>query len=257
MKILLVSGHTSGHNSCKATGVNEGDLAIELTKKLSALLSLYAEVDAYPYERDMYKDNKNGCLKVNLKNYRYIFEVHFNAAGGAGRGASVQLHSAYKGGISVEQAIVNNVAALGFKKRGSNGIVRRDDLLNMNTALRLGIDYALIETCFYDNAADMALYRQNKEAVAQAIARGIIDGFGLEGGSAGTSSGQPVKRTVTVFDCTALNVRKTPNGPAVAGTVKAGTVLEVTGSGKDSDGDTWLQVRHGSLTGYVWPKYVK
>ncbi|MCI8506063.1 MAG: SH3 domain-containing protein [Lachnospiraceae bacterium] len=257
MKILLVSGHTSGDNACRATGVNEGDLAIELTKKLRTLLSPYADVDAYPYERDMYKDNKNGCLKVNLKDYRYIFEVHFNSGGGAGRGTSVQIHSAYQGGISVEQAIVNNVASLGFKKRGTGGIVRRDDLLNMNTALKLGVDYALIETCFYDNAADMALYRQNKEAVAQAIARGIVDGFGLKTESGGTSPVQPVKRTVTVFDCTALNVRKTPNGPVVAGTVKAGTVLEVTGSGKDSDGDTWLQVRHGSLTGYVWPKYVK
>lgn len=255
MRILLVSGHKPGHNACRATGVNEGDLNVELTKKLHAMLSPYAQVDVYPYERDMYLDNKNGCLKVSLKDYRYIFEVHFNAGGG--RGTSVQLHSGYKGGISVEQAIVDNVAALGFKKRGSNGIVRRNDLLNMNTALRLGVDYALIEVCFYDSAADLALYRQKKDAVAQAIAGGIIDRFGLKGGGSGSASGQPAKRTVTVTGCTALNVRTAPNGPSIAGTVKAGTVLEVTGSGKDSDGDTWLQVRYGSLRGYVWPKYIR
>lgn len=258
MRILLVSGHKPGHNACRATGVNEGDLNVELTKRLHALLSPCAQVDAYPYERDMYKDNKNGCLKVNLKDYRYIFEVHFNAAAGGGaRGTSVQLHSAYKGGISVEQAVVDNVAALGFKKRGDHGIVRRDDLLNMNTALRLGIDYALIEVCFYDNAADLALYRQKQDAVARAIANGIIDRFGLRAGGTGTAPGQPEKKTVTVTGCTALNVRTVPNGPVVAGTVKAGTVLEVTGSGKDSDGDTWLRVRHGGLAGYVWPKYVR
>lgn len=255
MRILLVSGHKPGRNACRATGVNEGDLNVELTKKLHALLSPYAQVDVYPYERDMYLDNKNGCLKVNLKNYGYIFEVHFNAGGG--RGTSVQLHSAYKGGISVEQAIADNMAALGFKKRGSNGIVRRSDLLNMNTALRLGIDYALIEVCFYDSAADLALYRQKKDAVAQAIAGGIIDRFGLKAGCSGSASEQPVKRTVTVVGCTALNVRTAPNGPVIAGTAKAGSVLEVTGSGKDSDGDTWLQVRNRSLTGYVWPKYTK
>lgn len=255
MRILLVSGHTPGHNACRATGVNEGDLNIELTKKLHALLSPYAQVDVYPYERDMYQDNKNGCLKVSLKDYRYIFEVHFNTGGG--RGTSVQLHSAYKGGISVEQAVVDNVAALGFKKRGSNGIVRRNDLLNMNTALRLGIDYALIEVCFYDSTADLALYRQKKDAVAQAIAGGIIDRFGLKAGSAGAASGQPAKRTVTVVGCTALNVRTAPNGPGVAGTVRAGAVLEEIGSGKDSDGDIWLQIRYGSLIGYVWPKYVR
>lgn len=256
MRILLVSGHKPGYNACKATGVNEGDLNVELVKKLKALLSPYADVATYPYERDMYLDNKSGCLKVNLKDYRYIFEVHFNAGGG--RGTSVQLHSAYRGGISVEQAIARNVSALGFKKRGDGGIVRRDDLLNMNTALKLGIDYALIEVCFYDSAADMALYRQKKDAVARAISDGLIAGFGLKpgGGAAGSQGGQEGSRTVTVTGCSALNIRSTPNG-AIAGVVKAGTVLQVTGSGGDSDGDTWLQVRFGNLSGYVWPKYVK
>ena len=88
MRILLVSGHKPGHNACKATGANEGDLNVELTKKLHAQLSPYAQVDVYPYERDMYQDNKNGCLKVNLKDYRYIFEVHFNAGGGLGPASS-------------------------------------------------------------------------------------------------------------------------------------------------------------------------
>lgn len=259
MKILLVSGHKPGYNACKATGVNEGDLNVELVKKLKALLSPYADVATYPYERDMYLDNKSGCLKVNLKDYRYIFEVHFNAASGAGRGTSVQLHSSYRGGISVEQAIARNVAALGFKKRGDDGIVRRDDLLNMNTALKLGIDYALIEVCFYDSAADMALYRQKKEAVVQAIAGGIIDGFGLKSGDgmAGSPGEQESgSRTVTVTGCSALNIRSTPNG-AIAGVVKAGIVLEVIGSGDDSDGDTWLRVKVGNLAGYVWPKYTR
>ena len=254
MKILLVSGHRPGHNPCKATGVDEGSLNAELVRSLLPLLSPYAQVDVYPYERDMYQDNKNGCLKVSLKDYRYIFEVHFNAGGG--RGTSVQLHSAYKGGISVEQAIVDNVAALGFKKRGSNGIVRRNDLLNMNTALRLGVDYALIEVCFYDNAADLALFRQKKEVVAQAIAGGIIDRFGLRAGDAGSSSGQAESRNTVVTGCSSLNVRRTPNG-SVLGTVKGGSALKITGIGKDSDGDVWYKVTAGSLSGYVWPKYVR
>ena len=254
MKILLVSGHKPGHNACRATGVNEGDLNVELTRKLHALLSPYAQVDAYPYERDMYQDNKNGCLKVSLKDYRYIFEVHFNAGGG--RGTSVQLHSAYKGGISVEQAVVDGVAALGFKKRGSNGIVRRNDLLNMNTALRLGVDYALIEVCFYDSAADLALYRKKQKETARAIAGGIIDKFGLKAGDTGSSSGQAESRNAVVTGCSSLNVRRTPNG-SVLGTVKGGSALKITGTGKDSDGDVWYKVTAGSLSGYVWPKYVR
>ena len=179
MKILLVSGHAPGHNKCAATGVNEGDLNIELTKKVKAILDSYADVDVYPYERDMYKDNKGGCLQVNLGGYDYIFEFHFNGFDGNAKGTSIQIHSDYKGGISVEQGIIDKVAAIGFKKRGSNGVVRRNNLLNMSTALSLGVDYALIETCFYDSLHDMGIYNANKDAVAHAIAGGIVEGFGL------------------------------------------------------------------------------
>lgn len=181
-KILLVSGHTSGHNRCRATGVNEGDLNIELVQLIQPILSKYAAVTVYPCERDMYHDVRDGRCQVNFTDYDYIFEVHFNAGGG--RGTSIQIHSNYKGGISVEQTVIDRVAAFGFRKRGTNGIVRRSDLLNMNIALRNGVDYALIEVCFYDSAADLAIYQPNKGKIAQAIATGIADAFGLTGGSA-------------------------------------------------------------------------
>lgn len=178
-KILLVSGHTSGHNRCKATGVNEGDLNIELVQLIQPILAKYAAVTVYPCERDMYHDVRDGKCQVNFTDYDYIFEVHFNAGGG--RGTSIQIHSNYKGGISVEQTVIDRVAAFGFRKRGTNGIVRRSDLLNMNTALRKGVDYALIEVCFYDSAADLAIYQPNKSKIAQSIAGGIADAFGLTG----------------------------------------------------------------------------
>ena len=181
-KILLVSGHTSGHNRCRATGVNEGDLNIELVQLIQPILSKYAAVTVYPCERDMYHDVRDGRCQVNFNSFDYIFEVHFNAGGG--RGTSIQIHSNYKGGISVEQTVIDRVAAFGFRKRGTNGIVRRSDLLNMNTALRKGVDYALIEVCFYDSAADLAIYQPNKSKIAQAIAGGIADAFGFTGGSA-------------------------------------------------------------------------
>lgn len=177
MKILLISGHTSGYNSCKATGVNEGDLTIELVKLLANRLEGYAEISVYPYDRDMYHDNKNGCLKVNLKDYDYIFECHFNGFNGKARGTEILIHSDYKGGISVEKNILAKMVLLGFQNRG---IKYRNDLLNMKTCLDLGIDYALLETCFYDNSEDMKLHKKDK--VADAVARGIIEGFGLKKG---------------------------------------------------------------------------
>lgn len=177
MKILLVSGHVPGYNACASTGVNEGDLNVELVKLLNTRLAKYADVTVYPYDRNMYEDNKAGELKVNLKDYNYVFEVHFNAFKGTARGTGIYLDQKYTGGISVEQAVLQNIVALGFTNRG---ITRRNDLLNMRTCFNLNIDYALLETCFFDNVEDMNLYKQKKTQVADAITKGIVDAFGLE-----------------------------------------------------------------------------
>lgn len=252
MKILLASGHKPGERLSKETGYREGDLNVELTKSLYDILKKYAEVDVYPYARDMYKDILNGCCKVDLDDYDYIFEVHFNAGGGVG--FSVQLHTNYKGGISVELEIVKNMGAIGFRLRDGDGIVRRKDLLNMNTCLRKGIDYALVETCFYDSNSDMSLYSRNKAAVAKAIANGIIDGFGLKAGSGSNLM------TGTVVNCSNLNVRTIPNGKTkdtIVGVIKAGSTVYIIGEAADEDGDTWYKVQAGAYVGYVWPKYVK
>ncbi len=70
------------------------------------------------------------------------------------------------------------MCALGFTNRG---VKRRDKLLVMNTVKkRYGISHALIETCFIDDADDMALYRKVKPQLAKAIAAGIAEGFGLK-----------------------------------------------------------------------------
>lgn len=184
-RILLVAGHTPGHNYSKLTGVNEGDLNIELVRLLKKRLEAYATVTVYPEERDLYRDHLAGAARVRFRDYDYVFEVHFNAGGGQGRGTSVQLHKDYKKGITVEQGIADRLGAVGFRKRGTNGIVRRGDLYNMNLAFRQGVDYALLETCFYDNQEDLSLYRSHKAAVADAIADGIRQGFGLGQKSSG------------------------------------------------------------------------
>lgn len=255
MKILLVSGHTSGHNVSKLTGYNEGDLNIELVNLVYHLIHSYGDVDIYPVERDMYEDNIAGNLQVNFRDYDYILETHFNAYkdDGSARGTSIQLHTNYSKGITVEQGIVDNIASYGFKKRGTNGITRRSDLANMNTCYRLGVDYALLETCFYDSPDDMALYEKRKSGVAQGIVAAIIERFGLEYRGANhllyyTVSG--------VAENDSLNVRATPNG-AIIGTLKNGTCVIETGRGNDSDGDEWVEIFTGTMSGYVWGDYIK
>lgn len=64
--------------------------------------------------------------------------------------------------------------------------------------------------------------------------------------------------TVTgkITNCSWLNVRKTPGG-AILKAIKVGTIVSIIGEGKDADGDTWYKISTGTLTGYIYPKYVK
>lgn len=242
-KILLVSGHLPSDVRGQLFG-GEGRLNIELVHLIENNLKSYCELTIYPDNRDLYRDLKNGNAVYDIRDYDYILEVHFNAGGG--RGTNIQLHSLYKGGTSVEQNIIDRVASFGFRKRGANGITRRSDLLIMNRCYKYGIDHALIETCFGDSAADMAIYEAHKTEIGKAIADGIIEGFGLSGSEA---------KQMQVVNCSVVNIRQTPNGRVVA-TAKKGTTINIIGSGKDSDGDEWLEVRSGQHTGYVWPKYL-
>lgn len=253
MNILLISGHTSGHNYSMNTKSNEGDLNIELTKLIASYLKEYADIDIYPYDHDAYHDRREGVYlsKYDYKKYKYILEIHFNSYDGSARGASVQLHSNYRGGISVEREIAKALSKY-FKLRGDAGIITRDDLLNMNTALKQGVDYALLETCFHDNHKDFDTYQMYKNDIAADIVRAIAKGFGLTN-----------KKTKYIYvqHCDFLNLRSNPGMDGeVIGILKPGECVAPMTYQPDSDGDYWLQVKASikgkELTGFVWPEYV-
>lgn len=129
------------------------------------------------------------------------------------------------------------------------GLTKDDPYLNVRSGP--GTSYGVIRQLANGNEVDvLATYTNGWALISIVGQQGYVNASYLSIGET-----QAVKQTVTVTGCTALNIRKTPNGPVVAGTVKAGIVLEVIGSGKDSDGDVWTQVRYGSLVGFVWPKY--
>lgn len=180
MKILLIAGHGAGDPGTCACGYREADLVREIAPVLKNKLSAYADVDIFDTSKNMYQYLKTASF--NFKAYDYVFELHFNAAAydttgnGVTTGTEILVHPNEKG-TSVEEAILKNICALGFKNRG---VKVRFNLQNMNICKgSQGVSYALLETCFIDDADDMKLYQSKKDAVISVIANGIISGFGL------------------------------------------------------------------------------
>ena len=182
MNILLIAGHGAGDPGAIGNGYKEADLVRELLSKIKSILDPFSNVTVFDTTKNMYRHLKSGKT-FDFSPFDYILELHFNAGiseisknNGITTGTEILVHT-NESGVTVEDKIVKNIAGLWFKNRG---VKRRNNLQNMNIIHRKGKSYALLETCFIDDADDMKLYSSKKEAVALAIANGIIDGFGLK-----------------------------------------------------------------------------
>lgn len=173
MKILLISGHGAGDPGACSQGYKEADITREIVNGIAPILRTYSTVHIYPQSRNAYKDIQNGQWQMGW-DYDYVLEVHLNAGGGTGVEDYVTTKEKT---ITVESKIVNNVANIGLRNRG----VKVTDFLVIRTCKNHGISSALLETFFIDSVSDMKLYQANKQKFFNAIALGVIQGFGLHG----------------------------------------------------------------------------
>lgn len=185
MNILIISGHGAGDPGATATHKGIFYQEQEETRVLSALikshLSPYASVTIYPVTRNAYSDYKSGMLEefAEFERYDYVLELHFNASAKDSGDGRIKGTEAYvttrESGTTVEEAILKQLSSLGFTNRG----VKKKNWSVISQAKNKDVSACLLETCFIDDGDDMALYLKDKNAVAKAIAYGIVEGFGL------------------------------------------------------------------------------
>lgn len=200
--ILLISGHTRGHNKMANGSRNEGDLNIEVVNLLKPRLEKLKDVNVYVYDmnRNTFYDVQNGVFKRHLPAVRidYVLEVHFNALNGKSnldgkkKGSEIFVTTREQG-IKVEQAIMRHMDDF-FPLRDNDGVhdgVKRENFAVINTLKSMGISGALLEVCFYDDEDDMAVYYANKDAIADGIVAGIAEGFELEKEAAPDNPAEP------------------------------------------------------------------
>lgn len=174
LKILLISGHGADDpGACSNYGI-ERDETRKVVNRLKQLLANYMTVTVYPQDRNCYADVVNGTVQVNMSTFDYVFEVHFNSGVAEAHGTEIWV-TPQEDSTKVEQGIVNKVAALGFTNRG----VKSEQFAVISYAKRQGVSSALIETCFISNQSDMQTYNSKFEQVCQAMANGILEGYGI------------------------------------------------------------------------------
>ena len=177
LKLLLIAGHGANDpGACSSYGI-ERDEARKVVARLVELFKNYKDVsvDVYPTNRNCYNDVTTSRVQVNMANYDYVFEVHFNSATASARGTEVWV-TPTESSIAVEKRIVDNLASVGFSNRG----VKKEYFAVISFARNKGVSSALVEVCFISNQNDMNLYRNKFEQVCNAMVSGIADGFGLQ-----------------------------------------------------------------------------
>lgn len=182
MKILLIAGHggTPYDPGAVGSGYTEAVETRRMANAVAPLLRAYGfDVQLYDQSKDAYKVVTQGG-SLPLTGVSYVIEFHLNAAAndaagnGVTTGTEIFVHT-NEAGITVEQAILKHVCALGFRNRG---VKRSSGLAVLKHVKARGVSHALIETCFIDDLDDMQLYGAKFAQIAQAIADGVAEGFG-------------------------------------------------------------------------------
>lgn len=189
MNIFLIAGHGAGDSGAVGNGFQEANLTREVVSMIPAYLSSYANVTTGDTNRDWFSWLKTNTF--DFTSYDYVLEVHFNSGvndpDGNGRVAGTEIFvTTGQTGVSVEANIVKRLEKLGFTNRG----VKKKNFSVISKIERQGVAAALLEVAFIDDKDDMDLYQLKKHAIAQGIADGIIEGFGLESESGGLTMSQ-------------------------------------------------------------------
>jgi len=179
MKILILAGHGAGDPGATATHgdthYKEANEARRLASALSQELRRRGlDTEIYPMTSNPYDDSRQGVLRASAD---VAVELHFNAAlrdSGNGRAKGVECWLPLaETNEALGRALCGELEKLGFPNRG----VKRRDFSAIARLRRMGIPAVLLETCFLDDADDMALYEKNRDKVPVAIADGICRAF--------------------------------------------------------------------------------
>ena len=169
MKFLIVAGHEG------TTGAVSGKLIEEvLTEQLSEkIVKVLKEQGHEATEPDFNLYDVVDTKMDYIKGFDYVLEVHFNAFNGTATGTEIYVANGITG-IAVEKSIMQRMKKW-FKLRDADGV----KTAAFKTITHLQKKGALLEVCFIDSKSDMATYLSNTDKIAQDIAYGILEGFGV------------------------------------------------------------------------------
>jgi len=208
----------------------------------------YLDASGIAYTRNDRNQSAAAAIRqANAGNYDLYVAMHSNAAPegqyGSKRGCDVYYYRYGQNSRRAALLFTENLRQVYPLPQS----VRIVPTTTLGEVTRSRAPAVLLEIGFHDNVSDANWIKNNLDAIAWAVADGIVRYFGLP--LARPQAPQTARVRVSFGT---LNLR---NRPALTGTILAslpnGTPLTVVGTLED-----WYVVRYGSLTGYAAKAFV-
>lgn len=208
----------------------------------------YLNASGIAYTRNDRNQSATAAIRqANAGNYGLYVAMHSNAAPegqyGSKRGCDVYYYRYGQNSRRAAQLFAENLRQIYPLPQN----VRIVPTTTLGEVTQSRAPAVLLEIGFHDNVSDANWIKGNLDAIAWAVADGIVRYFGLPL----AQPQQPQAARVTVSFGT-LNLRSRPSlNSTILASLPNGTPLTVVGTLEG-----WYVVRYGSLTGYVASTFV-
>ena len=169
--IVLDAGHGGANPGAVYNGRQEKDDALALTLAVGAILE-EAGVDVY-YTRtkDVYESPYEKAQEGNRVGADYFLSIHRNSSPYPNQYTGIEslVYNRYSEAAQLAYQINYQLEQVGFENQG---IKERPNLIVLNSTQMPAV---LVEVGFINNDADNALFDYEFDAIAQAIANGVLN----------------------------------------------------------------------------------
>ncbi|MBS5282930.1 MAG: N-acetylmuramoyl-L-alanine amidase [Clostridiales bacterium] len=169
-KVILDAGHGGVEPGATFNGRREKDDTLRLTLAIGDILEKSGVDVAYTRTTDVYDSPMEKAQIANQSGADYFVSIHRNAmpVPGTGSGSAVLVYEDSGVPALLAENIQKNLVETGF---ADLGIQERPGLIVLR---RTQMPAVLVEAGFIDNPADNRFFDRNFQAIAQAVADGIL-----------------------------------------------------------------------------------
>lgn len=176
---LIVCGHGQGDPGAVGNGITEegwtrNPLAVAIMKYAKQLKN--NSIELYDTSKNMYTQTRQGFGAYSVsKSYSSVTECHLDAARETATGGHVIISSKYNpdaNDLAIAKVVEKYTGWWGSVK-GSQGINKRSNLLNLNILANRGISYRLVELGFITSKSDTDKLKSNVDNLAKSLVEAI------------------------------------------------------------------------------------